>query len=66
MIGVLVGGLLLWGVVFALIDRPSRAVWQVRNAYRVALAVVCILLVVVGFKAEAYRQELRFQIRICP
>lgn len=56
-------GLGMWWVCH--FDLPDRNPFAVIRAYRLILVLLLLSVVVVGFKAREYRQELRFQIRLC-
>lgn len=58
-------GILAWCLVFTFLDRPSVSAYDSRDAYRILLMVMLLLLIVVSFKANAWHQELIYQIKLC-
>ena len=59
------GGFVLFGMVFTQLDRPSIPAWRVRDTYRWAALVLLLLLLLVSYKALRYHEELIFILRSC-
>ena len=66
LVWLVVGGVLLWGLVFTQLDRPSVPAWQSRNGYRLLSVLFFALLLVISAKAFLWHQELRQCIAGCP
>jgi len=52
------GGLLGWGLVFWVLDRPTVPAYKVVDMYRYVTICLVAVLVIVGFKMIQYRTEL--------
>lgn len=58
-------GLVGWMVFLAVMDRPHRPAWRVRNAYRILCAFLVITWCLLWGKAQAWHTELVSVIQQC-
>ena len=65
MIFLIIGGFIMWGIVFYNLDRPSVPAWKVRDYYRVTSIILFTILLLVFYKALAYHAELVMMLKIC-